>query len=133
MNIGAASKRSNLSTKTIRYYEEIGLLDPDRAANGYRDYSDQHLHKLQFIQRSRSLGFSIEECRHLLALYEDKTRASADVKSLTKAKIEEIEEKIEALQGLKETLVHLSDNCKGNNRPDCPILNDLAKAELETK
>ena len=133
MNIGEASLQSGLPPKTIRYYEDISLINPARAKNGYRDYSDQHLHKLQFIQRSRSLGFSIEECRHLLALYEDKTRASADVKSLTKAKIEEIEEKIEALQGLKETLVHLSDNCKGNNRPDCPILNDLAKAEMETK
>lgn len=127
MNIGEASHISGLPVKTIRYYEEIGLLQPGRAANGYRDYADKHLHKLQFLQRSRSLGFSIDECRQLLALYEDQGRASADVKSIALSKITEIEIKITELIGLKETLVHLSENCKGNNRPDCPILNDLAK------
>ncbi len=80
MNIGTAARQSELPAKTIRYYEEIGLVSPDRAHNGYRDYGDGDIHKLRFIQRARSLGFSIDECRQLMALYDDKSRASRDVK-----------------------------------------------------
>ena len=127
MNIGEASRSSGLPAKTIRYYEEIGLILPDRAGNGYRDYSQTHLHKLQFLQRSRGLGFSIDECRQLLALYEDKGRASADVKAMTQSKITAIETKINELESLRQTLMHLAENCKGNSRPECPILNDLAR------
>ncbi|MGK7752599.1 MULTISPECIES: Cu(I)-responsive transcriptional regulator [unclassified Roseovarius] len=127
MNISQVSDRTGLPPKTIRYYEEIGLITPDRGANGYRDFSDQHLHKLAFIGRARALGFSIEECRILLALYEDDTRASADVKAIARQHLEHINEKIEQLQSMADTLGHLIDCCAGDNRPDCPILNDLAR------
>ena len=87
MNIGEASERSGLPSKTIRYYEDIGLISPDRGGNGYRDYDVSDVHKLRFLQRSRGLGFSVEECRQLLALYEDKGRASSDVKGIAEAKL----------------------------------------------
>ncbi len=126
MNIGTAAERSGLPPKTIRYYEEIGLVRPDRAGNGYRDYSMPDIHKLAFLHRSRGLGFSIEECRQLLALYEDKTRASADVKSMAEHKVAEIDRKMEELKQLKRTLGHLIGHCQGDDRPDCPILDNLA-------
>ncbi len=126
MNIGAASERSNLPAKTIRYYEEIALIKPARLDNGYREYSDNDLHRLRFLQRARSLGFTIEECRTLLSLYEDKHRASADVKSIAQSKIEEIDRKIAELRSLRATLASLADDCHGDNRPDCPIIDDLA-------
>ncbi|MCO6184926.1 Cu(I)-responsive transcriptional regulator [Rhizobium sp. L1K21] len=129
MNIGKAAEISGLPPKTIRYYEEIGLVVPDRSENGYRDYSDVDGHRLKFLQRSRSLGFSIEECRMLLSLYDDKHRASGDVKSLAQQKIDEIEEKIAQLNGLKTTLGNLVRCCHGDHRPDCPILDDLAGKE----
>lgn len=126
MNIGRVAEASGLPPKTIRYYEDIGLISPDRGVNGYRDYSDNDTHRLKFLQRSRSLGFSIEECRLLLSLYDDKHRASADVKALAKQKIMEIEEKIAQLRSLKATLSDLVHHCHGDSRPDCPILDDLA-------
>ncbi len=126
MNIGAAAEASGLPPKTIRYYEEIGLLVPQRGTNGYRDYSATDVHRLKFLQRSRGLGFSIEECRMLLSLYDDKHRASADVKTLAQQKISEIEDKITQLQSLKSTLGELVQHCHGDRRPDCPILDDLA-------
>lgn len=133
MNIGQAAERSGLPAKTIRYYEEIDLIHPSRAANGYRDYGDQDLHRLCFLQRSRSLGFTIEECRTLLSLYDDEQRASADVKQIAKLKIDLIEKKIKELNSLKSTLSVLVKNCHGDDRPDCPILDDLAgKRSVET-
>ncbi len=133
MNIGQAAERSGLPAKTIRYYEEIDLIHPSRAANGYRDYGDQDLHRLCFLQRSRSLGFTIEECRTLLSLYDDEQRASADVKQIAKLKIDLIEKKIKELNSLKSTLSVLVKNCHGDARPDCPILDDLAgKRSVET-
>ena len=126
MNIGLASQMSGLPSKTIRYYEEIELIKPDRADNGYRDYSDNDIHRLRFLQRSRSLGFSIEECRLLLSLYEDDRRASADVKSIAQDKIAEVDRKISELKALRKTLATLSENCHGDSRPDCPIIDDLA-------
>ncbi|WP_114011660.1 Cu(I)-responsive transcriptional regulator [Cohaesibacter intestini] len=126
MNIGHASKASNLPTKTIRYYEDINLINPARTANGYRDYSDNDIHRLSFLQRSRSLGFSIEECRLLLSLYDDENRASADVKSIAMSKITEIDRKIAELKSLRHTLSELAHNCHGNDKPDCPILDGLA-------
>lgn len=126
MNIGNASERSGLPAKTIRYYEDIGLLKPDRADNGYRDYSVSDVHKLRFLQRSRGLGFSVEECRQLLALYEDKHRASADVKSMAQSKLQEIERKITELRELQHTLNHLVAHCHGDQRPDCPILENIS-------
>jgi len=126
MNIGEAAERSSLPAKTIRYYEEIGLLKPDRSENGYRDYSMNDVHRLRFLQRSRSLGFSVDECRQLLSLYGDTHRESADVKALAQVKLAEIDRKIAELQGLRETLRHLVKSCHGDHRPDCPILDELA-------
>ncbi len=126
MNIGEAAERAGLPIKTLRYYEEIGLVAPARQANGYRDYGEAEVHKLQFLQRARGLGFSIEDCRALLSLYEDRKRASADVKRLALARIEEIDRKLEELKGLRATLDSLARACHGDARPDCPILEDLA-------
>ncbi len=128
MNIGQASLASGLPAKTIRYYEEIGLIRSDRRGNNYRDYSDQSLHNLKFVARARALGFSIEECRQLLSLYADKERASADVRALAKSHIAGIDAKIAELQSMKSTLAKLVRACHGDDRPDCPILEDLAGA-----
>ncbi|TKZ22357.1 Cu(I)-responsive transcriptional regulator [Shimia litoralis] len=130
MNIGEISERSGLPAKTIRYYEDIGLITPDRSENGYRLFGAQDLHKLTFLARARALGFSIEDCRTLMALYEDDTRASADVKHVAIQHLHRIEEKIEQLQSMRQTLSHLVSTCAGDNRPDCPILKDLATAKL---
>lgn len=126
MNIGHASKVSNLPAKTIRYYEDIHLINPSRNSNGYRDYSESDIHRLTFLQRSRSLGFSIEECRLLLSLYDDKNRASSDVKSIALSKITEIDRKIDELKSLRHTLSELAHHCHGNDKQDCPILDGLA-------
>lgn len=126
MNIGTASEQSRLPVKTIRYYEDIGLVRPLRSENGYRDFSDADLQRLKFLQRARSLGFSIEECRELLSLYEDGNRASADVKAITQSKIVEIDRKIDELKSLKKVLTTLSDACHGDDMPTCPIIDDLA-------
>ena len=126
MNIGQAAERAGLPVKTLRYYEEIGLIAPDRQPNGYRDYGEAEVHKLRFLQRARGLGFSIEDCRALLSLYEDRNRASADVKRLALARIDDIDRKLEELKGLRATLDSLARACQGNERPDCPILEDLA-------
>lgn len=125
MNIGAAAEKSGLSAKTIRYYEDIGLLQADRAGNGYRDYSMSDVHRLRFLQRSRSLGFSVEECRQLLSLYSDKDRESASVKAIAKAKLAEIDRKLAELTELRDTLRVLVRSCHGDKRPDCPILEGL--------
>lgn len=132
MNIGQAAGRSGLPAKTIRYYEEIELVRPSRADNGYRDYCEEDVHRLCFLQRSRSLGFTIEECRTLLSLYDDEQRASADVREIAKKKINLIEQKIKELNSLKSTLSVLINNCHGDHRPDCPILDDLAGKRLAT-
>lgn len=126
MNIGTASRKSGLPPKTIRYYEEIGLLTADRAANGYRDYSADDVHRLLFVQRSRNLGFSVEECRQLLSLYDDQSRESGDVKAMAEAKLLQIDQKLAELQGLRDTLSHLVATCHGDDRPDCPIIDGLS-------
>ncbi|MDA1101260.1 MAG: Cu(I)-responsive transcriptional regulator [Proteobacteria bacterium] len=126
MNIGDAAKATGLSPKTIRYYEGIQLVVADRAQNGYRHYSEAHIHKLRFIQRARRLGFSIDVCRALLSLYEDPNRASAEVKSIARKHLREIEAKIVELQNLQGTLSHLIDHCAGDGRPDCPIMDNLS-------
>ncbi|MEM8948637.1 MAG: Cu(I)-responsive transcriptional regulator [Pseudomonadota bacterium] len=127
MNIGEAAARSGLPAKTIRYYGDIGLVEPShRQSNGYRDYDEQDLHRLKFVQRARSLGFTVEECRELLDLYRDRSRASADVKSIAEKRIADIRQKIDALKAMETTLSRLAEDCQGDHRPDCPILNDLA-------
>jgi Cu(I)-responsive transcriptional regulator len=126
MNVGTAARRSGLPAKTIRYYEEIGLIRPARAGNGYRDYSADDVHRLGFLRRARGLGFSIEECRQLMALYDDKSRASHDVRELAKGHVRAIEEKVRELEGMRATLTKLISACHGDGRPDCPILDDMA-------
>jgi len=128
MNIGDVATRTGLPAKTIRYYEDIGLVVPARSPNGYRQFRQQDLHKLAFLGRARTLGFTIEDCRTLLALYEDEGRASADVKQVAMAHLHKIEAKIADLQSMRETLTHLVDCCAGDDRPDCPILQDLGGA-----
>jgi Cu(I)-responsive transcriptional regulator len=125
MNIKEVASRTGLPAKTIRYYEEIGLVTPDRAANGYRSFDRTHVHKLAFLARARGLGFSIEDCRGLLALWEDRDRASGDVRAIAKARLAEIEEKIAGLQEMRATLSDLVAACHGDDRPDCPILKRL--------
>ncbi len=129
MNIGNVSALSGLPVKTIRYYEDIGLVSPLRDSNGYRAFRDKELHKLAFLGRARSLGFTIEDCRALIALYDDETRASADVKRIANEHLEQIETKIAGLEAMRDTLSHLIDECAGDHRPDCPILKDLGGFE----
>ena len=127
MNIGQAAAASQVSAKMIRYYESIGLINKaSRTSSGYRVYTDQDVQTLRFIKRSRDLGFSIDRIRTLLGLWEDKTRKSADVKALAQQYIAELDEDIRKLQSIRNQLHHLVDCCKGDNRPDCPILDDLA-------
>jgi MerR family copper efflux transcriptional regulator len=130
MNIGEAARASGLPPKTIRYYEQIGLVRSDRRDNNYRDYSETALHSLRFLRRARALGFSIDECRQLLSLYADKRRASADVRRLAQEHIGEIDEKIAELKAMRKTLSVLVQACHGDARPDCPILEDLARLEV---
>lgn len=126
MNIGVISERTGLPTKTIRYYEDIGLIRPKRGANGYRSFCESDFHKLAFLGRARALGFTIEDCRTLLALYEDESRASADVKHLAEQHLTQIDQKLMQLQDMRATLSKLVSACAGDGRPDCPILSDLA-------
>jgi Cu(I)-responsive transcriptional regulator len=129
MNISEAATQSGLPAKTIRYYEEIGLVTPAaRRANGYRDYAVRDVHTLRFLGRARDLGFSVEDCRALAALYTDRNRRSADVKALALGRIAEIDRRLAALVAMRRTLQHLADRCHGDDRPDCPILDDLAGA-----
>jgi len=127
MNISDAATQSGLPPKTIRYYEDIGLIHPDRTANGYRDFSKDDLHRLTFLARSRGLGFSIEDCRKLLALWADRDRASADVKAVAHEHLGVIDAKIRDLKEMRNTLADLINACAGDDRPDCPILKGLTR------
>lgn len=127
MNIKDAGERVGLPPKTIRYYEDIGLVTPDRAANGYRDFSDAHLNKLAFLARARGLGFSVQDCRGLLALWEDQDRASADVRAIAQDHLAAIEAKIAGLNDMRATLSDLVNACAGDARPDCPIIDSLQR------
>lgn len=129
MNIGEAARQSGLPTKTIRYYEDIGLLRPARRDNGFRDYGDKEVHELRFIARARSLGFSVEECRHLLELYRDTGRASAEVREIASAHMACIRAKMAALRSMERTLSNLIDRCSGDDRPACPILDELSAVD----
>lgn len=129
MNIGEASAASGVSVKMLRYYEQIGLLPATRRTQaGYRVYDADAIHRLRFIRRARDLGFSMAEIGHLLALWGDDQRASADVKAVALSHVAELERKIAEMMAMKRTLEHLAHHCHGDHRPHCPILEDLANA-----
>lgn len=126
MNIGQAAETSGVSAKMIRYYEEIALIRPPaRSQAGYRVYGTEDVHTLRFVRRARSLGFSIEETGTLLALWRDRSRASADVKAMALKHVADLEEKAAALQAMAASLRHLASHCHGDKRPDCPILDEI--------
>ena len=128
MNIGEASAASGVSAKMIRYYESVGLIpEAPRTEAGYRIYEGNEVHTLRFIRRARDLGFSVKDISQLLALWQDRNRASADVKAFALQHIDELNTKIAELEAMVKTLEHLASNCQGNNRPDCPILDGLAR------
>lgn len=127
MNIGQAAAASGVSAKMIRYYESVGLTRPVlRTESGYRVYSDDDVHTLRFVRRARDLGFPVEQIGGLLALWQDRDRSSADVKRIALGHVAELEQKVEGLKQMIGTLRHLSACCHGDDRPDCPILDDLA-------
>jgi MerR family copper efflux transcriptional regulator len=131
MNIGAASQASGVSAKMIRYYESIGILpSPVRTGSNYRVYGDSDVHALRFIRRARDLGFSLEETGRLLDLWRDRRRRSSSVKSIALEHVAALEHKVSEMQAMIRTLRHLSHNCHGDDRPDCPILDDLTGSAL---
>ncbi len=128
MRIQEASRQSGMPAKTIRFYEDIGLVRPAaRAANGYRQFSDTDVRTLKFIHRARNLGFPVEDIQKLLSLWQDKKRASADVKKLALTHVNEIEARIRELESVKHAIMHLAERCHGDERPECPILEELAE------
>jgi Cu(I)-responsive transcriptional regulator len=131
MNIGAAAKASGVSAKMIRHYESVGLFpEASRTESGYRQYADKEVNTLRFIRQSRDLGFSIEQIRELLGLWQNRRRPSRQVKALAQAHIQELEQKLQELQAMKATLEHLVHCCHGDDRPDCPILEALAQEKV---
>ena len=126
-NIGDAARQSSVSARMIRHYEELHLLKPARRTSaGYRMYDDSDVHSLQFIRRARDLGFSIEQIRRLLDLWHDRRRASSDVLRIAQKHVAALDEKIRELKSMRRTLEKLMGACRGNDLPDCPILEDLA-------
>ena len=129
MNIGQAASETGVSAKMIRYYESITLLKPSaRSDAGYRIYTPQDLHALHFIKRSRNLGFSLEQIRELLSLWQNDQRASADVKSIALAHVADLNQRIAELTDMRDTLSQLAASCHGDDQPDCPILQNLGLA-----
>ena len=128
MNIGDAAAASGVSAKMIRYYERTGLIEAaGRAASGYRVYTKNDVHTLQFIRRSRDLGFSVPQIQNLLGLWRNRDRASADVKAVALHHVDHLCQKVSEMQAMIATLKHLADNCSDSTRPDCPILEDLSE------
>jgi MerR family copper efflux transcriptional regulator len=134
MNIGQAAEASGVTAKMIRYYEGIGLIaEANRTDAGYRQYTENEVKTLRFIKRSRDLGFSVERIKTLLGLWQDRSRKSSDVKKLAHQYIAELDQDIAKLQSIRNELQHMADCCQGNHRPDCPILDDLAKTAPRSK
>ena len=132
MNIGKAAKLSGLTVKAVRYYSDIGIIKPNVAIDtGYRDFSEPDLAKLQFVAKARKFDFSLDDCRELLALYENTERSSKEVKALTLEKIAEIDTKLTELNMLRDQLNTLASACQGDDRPDCPILDALSDRNSE--
>ncbi|HEX2794591.1 MAG TPA: Cu(I)-responsive transcriptional regulator [Croceicoccus sp.] len=131
MNIGQAAKASGVSAKMIRYYEQTGLIPKaDRRESGYRDYSPSDVHMLRFIRRARDLGFAVAEINELLGLWRDKSRHSSDVKRIAQTHIDRLQERARNLEAMAATLATLVECCSGDDRPDCPILDDLEEPTL---
>ena len=134
MNIGQAAKASGVSAKMIRYYERIGLVArAERNAGNYRTYDDANVHTLQFIRRARDLGFPLAAIRRLLALWQDRSRSSHDVKQVALATVADLRGKLEELELMTRTLEHLAAHCHGDERPECPIIDDLAERTLRPR
>ena len=130
MNIGEVAAETGITSKSIRYYESIGLIpEAHRSNGGYRQYSDKDVQTLHFIRRARNLGFTVGELEELLSLYRDRNRASADVRDIAIKHIADLNKKVAELEGMRATLTHLVEKCHGDDRPDCPILDDLARAD----
>lgn len=130
MNIGTAAQRSGVHAKTIRYYESIGLIPSSRRqANGYREYSEADVHTLRFVKHARGLGFSVEEIGELLSLWRNKRRSSARVKAVAQRHLDVLERKIQELETMRATLARLVERCQGDDRPSCPILEELEDGE----
>ncbi len=130
MNVGQAATKSGLPVKTVRYYADIGLVEPlGRSNAGYRIYGDAEISKLTFIRRARAFDFSIEDCRELLGLYQDKSRSSRDVKAMALKRLEQIDDKLQELNKLRDELTRVAKECRGDNRPDCPILNSFSAVD----
>ena len=131
MNIGEAARASGVTAKMIRYYESVGLLAPKgRTASGYRVYGIEEVHALRFVRQARRLGFLVEDIRRLLALWHDRSRASAEVKAIALQHAAELDQRIAELTQMRDTLMHLASHCHGDDRPDCPIIERLAESEL---
>ena len=129
MNIGQASRATGVSTKMIRYYESVGLIRPaDRTESNYRDFSDRDVNELRFIRRARNLGFSVEEITHLLSLWRDRDRSSREVKAIADKHVADLDARIAEMTAMADTLRDLARCCAGDDRPDCPILDDLSAA-----
>ena len=134
MNIGEAARLSGVSAKMIRYYEDVGMMPAaGRKPNGYRDYDEAYVAALQFLRRARDLGFSMDETRDLLALWRDRSRPSRDVKRLVERHVMDLTRRIDEMKGMRDALAQLSRTCAGDERPDCPILTDLAKGSRKTR
>lgn len=127
MNIGQAAERSGLNPKTIRYYESIGLVLPHRANNSYRDYRQADVEQLQFLQRARAVGFTLDECRELLDLYRDPHRRSAEVKALVLERVAQVDEQLARLEAMRDTLVTMAKHCAGDDNAECAIIDSLAQ------
>ena len=128
VNIGDAARLSGVSAKMVRHYESLGLLRPvARTDSGYRQYSEAEVHTLRFIKRARELGFSMAEIAELVGLWQNRRRASANVRKIAQKHADELAQKIAAMQAMQKTLGHLIHCCHGDERPECPILEDLAR------
>jgi len=127
MNVGQAAQQAGLPVKTVRYYADIGLVEPQgRSDAGYRIYSEAEVSKLAFIRRARAFDFSVKDCRELLGLYQDKSRSSRDVKAMALTRLKQIDDKLAELHKLRDELARVAKECRGDNRPDCPILNSFS-------